>query len=1226
MSTPAGEVCSVEDSPDMPERLVAEHLFDRMPGYRDLFAAEIQDHDGWKPYQGLDADREVRESFEEVVRQELRLQNHRNSSGEVNTLYKRVGVKVKPVDTPRKDAPINLGVEDWKERAIARRSLRIAMRGPDLGPFDHIFTRREADFPRGTRLTPARLKAMNLGEDLWPNEIRLLQELMFQREDALAWEFQDMSTIHEDVQPPYKIRTVPHEAWQVRGFQCPKKLEPIIVEMMKTRLERGTLERSDGQYRNPYFLVPKVKFPTKASDYRLINNAQRYNAVTERDAYIPSSADEFSERFACRVIYAYFDFFSGYDQILLHTASRDITAFLTAIGLLRQCTLPQGATNSVAVFVRTIMKILGDHYPEAAPFIDDIGVAGPKSRYNDEEVTEGVRRFVFEHAQQVDRVLTDIARADATVSAKKSWWGVSRMRVVGYEVDQNGRYPSKDKVAKILDWIECRTVKEVRQFVGIAVYYRQWIFCFSLKAEPLFRLLRKNSEWVWGPEQKEAMRVIKEAVTNPPALVAIDYQGGKLILGVDASKQGGGAHLEQVGADGLRHTIRFDSTLWSESESRQHSTKLECKALVWALKAFQTYLYGHHFTVETDAKVLIAQLNRSASDLPGSVMNRWLATILQWDFDIVHVPGKKNVIPDALSRMPQPEGWVPPAEDEDDLDPFIDKLLDKHEEVLNTEETGGRCLVDEYREESEEVAVFLQTLQRPIRFRGRALRQWTKRAAQFFVRSRHLFKKATKSMPARRVIDDPDIQAALIQELHEQLGHKGIQTTFGAISERYWWEGMYRQVAKQLGPCATCQHMQGSRKETEMSTTFSRALWSWWTVDVTYMPKDHGRSYLIVAREYLSGWAEARAVRSATSEVVARFIFEEICCRWGVPLKLSVDGGPENKSVVAALAELFGIHRVQASAYNSRGQGLIERGHQGFIHGLAKMAGSWVENLPAILWAERVTLRRPIGYSPAQLILGQNPVLPIELVVPTWQSLPWAEVRSHADLLAVRATQLQFRKENLEEAVHRTRRLRRAAVETRNEAKEPVEDLSVGELVLIWDAMKAIDKSSDRKLGQRWVGPYRVGMANALKGYYRLEDLNGVPFASTVRADRLKKFKVLPGSTSDEILRGRMKLYPKEVRMVTPQPHAAAPPSHLQPTALGAPNHEAPTAPAVNQDSDLDKLISGTYKGYGLSKQYVPNKSTNNAPRRAIDTVTQENILQSDRRGQPIPAADSDSD
>lgn len=113
------------------------------------------------------------------------------------------------------------------------------------------------------------------------------------------------------------------------------------------------------------------------------------------------------------------------------------------------------------------------------------------------------------------------------------------------------------------------------------------------------------------------MKILKETITSPSALVAIGYQGGLLIVGVDASVHGAEAHLEQLGPDERRHTIMFESTLWSETESKLHFTKLECKALVSALRAFQMHLYGHPFRVETDAKVLIAQLNRSSPDLPG---------------------------------------------------------------------------------------------------------------------------------------------------------------------------------------------------------------------------------------------------------------------------------------------------------------------------------------------------------------------------------------------------------------------------------------------------------------------------------------------------------------------------------------------------------------------------------------------------------------------------------
>ncbi|KAI1665230.1 hypothetical protein L13192_10171 [Pyrenophora tritici-repentis] len=177
------------------------------------------------------------------------------------------------------------------------------------------------------------------------------------------------------------------------------------------------------------------------------------------------------------------------------------------------------------------------------------------------------------------------------------------------------------------------------------------------------------------------------------------------------------------------------------------------------------------------------------------------------EFKIVYVLGKKNIIPDALSRYPQPEGWTPPKEDEDDLEPFIDRVLNRYEEtnlVMATEEIIRKLLIEEYNKKLEEIAVFLRTLKRPDGLRGQERRKWTKNAARFFVRDRHLFRKATKAMPVRRVVDGEDLQAALIQEIHERLGHKGIQTTFGAVCQRYWWDGMYRQVAKQLRPYKVC--------------------------------------------------------------------------------------------------------------------------------------------------------------------------------------------------------------------------------------------------------------------------------------------------------------------------------------------------------------------------------------------------------------------------------------
>lgn len=85
--------------------------------------------------------------------------------------------------------------------------------------------------------------------------------------------------------------------------------------------------------------------------YRLVNIAVELNQITIKNANLPPSADEFSDKFTGCAIYSLINFFSGYDQIKLDKKSRDLTAFMTPLGLMQMIILPQGATNSVAQFI-----------------------------------------------------------------------------------------------------------------------------------------------------------------------------------------------------------------------------------------------------------------------------------------------------------------------------------------------------------------------------------------------------------------------------------------------------------------------------------------------------------------------------------------------------------------------------------------------------------------------------------------------------------------------------------------------------------------------------------------------------------------------------------------------------------------------------------------------------------------------------------------------------------
>ncbi|CAI6342054.1 unnamed protein product [Periconia digitata] len=1059
----------------------------------------------------------VRQNQRQAIRKtHFRKPNRTTEGFEVATMHKKVADKIRPVDEPRVSTEQELGNPQWRAAAIERQMLRESLRGPDIGPMDHLFESRHASFPRGQRLDPERMRSIHFGNQLSPQEVDMFKQMLLNREAAIAFTFRESGRIHPEVSPPYKIHTKPHTAWQANSFKPPKSAEQEVLKMLKERIDKLVLEQCDSQYRNSWFLVAK-----KDGGHRLIMNAIKYNAVTIRDAALPPCADDFSEYYAGCKILTLVDFFSGYDQMLLAKESRDMTAFQTMLGLLRCCTLPMGATNAPAAFLRVILLMLSERYPhDCRPFIDDVCCGGSKDDYGGKEALPGIRQFVLEHAQQVDRVLADIERAGSAVSGKKCYFGWDRIEVVGYEVDAEGRHPQLKKIEKIVNWPAPRNPKEVRMFVGIVVYYRIWIFCFALVAKPLFQLMRKDIEFAWTHEHQEAMDKLKTAITTAPALVTLDYSEGhgEIILGTDGSGDGAGCLLEQVGRDGLRHPVRYESCLWSADERKWHSTKLECRALLWALKKCRYYLYGVHFVVETDAQTLIAQLNRTSSETPGSLMNRWLAAIMMWDFDIRHVKGKKNVIPDALSRMPQDDDFEPPMEPDDDLEAFLDHTLSEHVAVeINgaflaaageRTEAAGRYLDEWYSEESEQIAQYLTTLRTPRGMDPRKARAWRKNALTFFAKDGHLFKKSSRNMAIRRVVDHPSLRVLLIWEIHRQIGHRGINAVATVIAQRYHWRNIWEDTKRTLRQCESCQMLDTKRTKDMMINSRTFALWEHVYVDVVHMPREGAFRYLVVAREALSGWPEARALKRNNAHAIAKFLYEDIICRWSMVRQISVDGGPEFGDVARMLLEVYKIRRLQSSAYNPQAMGMIESGHKPIKKALASLSGKWTDNLPTVLMADRCSVHEPTGYAPLQLVTGQNPILPVEMEIPTWQTLPFGRVRTRADLLAIRAAQLDLRDRHMKLATARTMRLRARKKEYWDATQEIEHDnYKKGDLVLLWNSQQNdFDRSTNKKLSKKWLGPYKIHDVNPDRNYYRLAELDGVPFRNPTPGYRIKRF------------------------------------------------------------------------------------------------------------------------
>lgn len=104
------------------------------------------------------------------------------------------------------------------------------------------------------------------------------------------------------------------------------------------------------------------------------------------------------------------------------------------------------------------------------------------------------------------------------------------------------------------------------------------------------------------------------------------------------------------------------------------------------------------------------------------------------------------------------------------------------------------------------------------------------------------------------------------------------------------------------------------------------------------MPPCEGYQFLVIACCDLSGWVEAKPLRTLFLRAVADFLWEDVICRHGCFGKLIIDEKPENKDAVVELAQRYGVKRVVVSAYHLQANGMIERRHNPIVDALSKMS------------------------------------------------------------------------------------------------------------------------------------------------------------------------------------------------------------------------------------------------------------------------------------------------
>ena len=969
------------------------------------------------------------------------------------------------------------------------------------------------------KLTQERIDKLNINKDgfMWPEEEKLFLHILRLNERCIAFEDRDRGTLRSDYFSPYIMPVIPHEPWKLANIPIPPGIKEKVIQILREKIAAGVYEPSQASYRSRWFCVLK-----KNGDLRLVHDLQPLNKVSIRDAGVPPIIDNFVEPFAGYQCYTVFDLFSGYDARTVDPQSRDLTSFMTPLGLLRITCIPQGYTNSPAEFQNCMTFILQDEIPHVANiFIDDLPIKGPQNQYLDENgnpetlsANPGIRRFIWEHALDVHRILHRLMHAGATISAKKMQICKPEVIIVAQKCSAEGRRPEDIKVDKVLNWPPLRTVKDVRGFLGLCGTVRIWIRGYSGICRPLTELIRKDIEFIWDNRREQAFQHLKHLISSAPALHPIDYASDRPVyMSVDSSTIAVGFILSQDDESGRRRPARYGSLPFNERESRYSQPKLELYGCFRALRHWRLYLIGvKKLILEVDAKYIKDMLNNP--DLqPNATINRWIQGVLLFDFELRHVPADKHRGPDALSRR------QPTIEEQDESEQLNQWLEDTslflihntHIDNIATTSTLS-FLISENKQEQllYNIQIFLQTLQTPTFSSVQSKRRFLQHAAHFFLIGNKLYKRRTKGPPLL-VIFDPTHQSAILTKAHEQLGHRGVYGVFHHIRDRFHWPNQFQDAKHHVSTCHQCQIWNTKRIEVPPTIRTPVTLFSQIYVDVMFMPNIRGYRYIVAARDDLTHAAEGRALKKIDSKSISKFLWEEIICRYGHIAEIVTDNGAEFHGATERLLQRYGIPQIKISPYNKHATGVVEQGHFTIREAILKDCNGdlrqWPDKVHLAFFADRVTTRRSTGFSPFYLLHGAHPILPFDLTEATFMISAYRSGLTSIELLALRMRQLDKRPQDLlraSQAIKRSRIGSKEQFERRFRHRISQVPIQPGMLILVRNSAR--DAGLIDKYTPRYAGPYIVHHQTKY-GAYVLTELDGTFLRQGYAAFRLIPYR-----------------------------------------------------------------------------------------------------------------------
>ena len=362
---------------------------------------------------------------------------------------------------------------------------------------------------------------------------------------------------------------------------------------------------------------------------RICLDPKDLNEAIRRPHYKTPTLDEITHKLAGAKIFSKLDARHGYWAVVLDDESSLKTTFNSPFGRFRFRRLPFGLNLSQDVYQERMDHIL-EHCPGTMSIADDVAVFG-----RDED----------EHDANLRNLMETARRHGLVFNNNKCDIKCQSIHFFGLVFDAAGTHPDPKRVDDIRQMKRPTNPKELQEFLGVVTYTSPFIPNLSRITAPLRDLLKRDAEFEWTASHDIAFEETKAQICREVTLAYFEPNAESTVQ-VDASSRGLGAVLLQNGKP-----IAFASKSLSGCEQRYANIEREMLAVVFGCERFHTFVYGKHFTVESDHKPLEMIHLKNLAAAPQR-LQRMLLRVQQYDFKLRYKPGKDMALADTMSRQP----------------------------------------------------------------------------------------------------------------------------------------------------------------------------------------------------------------------------------------------------------------------------------------------------------------------------------------------------------------------------------------------------------------------------------------------------------------------------------------------------------------------------------------------------------------------------------------------